>query len=81
VIYVETFYAILFCGFIAKGKSESNSYLNLKVDASPSLTRVLLKPSNLRPVKYPPTIPSVAYKFGVLTNNKFDQVLRWVASY
>jgi hypothetical protein len=55
--------------------------LNPKVDASPSLTMVLLQPSNLWPVKYPPTIPSVAYKFGVLTNNKFDQVLRWVASY
>lgn len=69
MIYVKTFYAIFFCGFVAKGKSGSNSYLNLKVDASPSVTRVILQPSNLRPVKYPPTIPPVPYRFGVLTNN------------
>jgi hypothetical protein len=77
MIYVKTFYAIFFCGFVAKGKPGSSSYFNLKVDASPSLARVII----LRPVKYPSTIPPVPYRFGVLTNNKLDQVLRWVASY
>lgn len=46
-----------FVDLLQKESLGSNSNLNLKVDATPSLTRVLLQPSNLRPVNiHPPSL-------------------------